>query len=58
VTFNFERPRLTGRVNRITKRASVLVAEPDVVSYSDGLRYRTYYVPLACLTFVTAHPAR
>jgi hypothetical protein len=54
VTFNFEGRKLTGRVNRIAKRATVLVADPDGVSYSDGLRYRTYYVPLACLTFVTA----
>jgi hypothetical protein len=58
VTFNFEGRQLTGRVNRITKRATVLVADPDGVSYSDGLRYRIYYVPLACLTSVIEHPAR
>ena len=58
VTFNFEGRQLTGRVNRITKRATVLVADPDGVSYSDGLRYRIYYVPIACLTSVIAHAAR
>jgi hypothetical protein len=56
VTFNFEGRQLTGRVNRITKRATVLVADPDGVSYSDGLKYRTYYVPVASLKSVMAHP--
>ena len=58
VTFNFEGRQLTGRVNRITKRATVLVVDPDGESYSDGLRYRTYYVPLACLKSVQAHSAQ
>jgi hypothetical protein len=58
VTFNFEGRQLTGRVNRITKRATVLVMDPDGESYSDGLRYRTYYVPLACLKSVLAHSAQ
>jgi hypothetical protein len=57
VSFNFGGRQLTGRVNRITKRATVLVADPNGVSYADGLRYRTYYVPLACLKSVIAHPA-
>jgi hypothetical protein len=57
VTFIFEGRQLTGRVNRITKRATVLVADPDGVSYSDGLKYRTYYVPLASLKSVMVHPA-
>lgn len=57
VSFHFEGRQLMGRVNRITKRATVLVADPDGVSYSDGLRYRTYYVPLACLKSVIAHTA-
>ncbi len=43
------RPR-TGRVNRITKRATVLVEDPLGQLYSDGKRYRKYYVPLAMLT--------
>jgi len=49
VTFTFEGRRLMGRVNRITKRATVLVEDSEGVKYSDGLRYRTYYVPIACL---------
>lgn len=49
VTFNFEGQRLTGRVNRVTKRATVLVEDPEGQSYSNGLRYKTYYVPIAML---------
>src|SRR5579863_405353 len=50
--------QLTGRVNRVTKRATVLVTDPDGKLYSDGLRYRTSYVPLACLRSVMAHRDR
>lgn len=39
--------RLAGRVNRVTKRATVLVEDPEGERYSDGKRYRKYYVPLA-----------
>lgn len=46
VAFVFEGKRLTGRVNRITKRATVLVEDPGGVLYSDGRRYRAYYVPI------------
>jgi len=49
VTFVFEGRRLTGRVNRITKRVTVLVEHPEGQKYSDGLRYKTYYVPIASL---------
>jgi hypothetical protein len=49
VIFAFEGRRLTGRVNRITKRATVLVEDPEGVKYSDGLRYKVYYVPIAWL---------
>jgi hypothetical protein len=49
VTFVFEDRQLTGRVNRITKRATVLVKDPDGRKYSDGSRYRKYYVPLGAL---------
>ena len=52
VTFMFEGRRLTGRVNRITKRATVLVEDPDGMTFSDGLRYRTYYVSIACLELI------
>lgn len=49
VTFTFEGLQFTGRVNRITKRATVLVKADDGVAYSDGFRYRIYYVPIAHL---------
>jgi hypothetical protein len=49
VTFVFEGRRLTGRVNRITKRVTVLVEDAAGQQYSDGLRYKTYYVPIAYL---------
>jgi hypothetical protein len=49
VTFTFEGRQLTGRVNRITKRATVLVEEPNGVRFSNGLRYKTYYVPIPWL---------
>ena len=49
VTFVFEGERLTGRVNRITKRVTVLVEDSEGQRFSDGLRYKTYYVPIADL---------
>jgi len=50
VQFDMEGRRLTGRVNRITKRASVLVDDPTGPLFSNGGRYMTYYVPLAMLS--------
>lgn len=58
VTFPFEGQILTGQVNRITKRATVLVERPDGVMYSDGLRYKTYYVPIRLLQAVVVDPQR
>ena len=49
VAFDFRGERLTGRVNRITKRATVLVENPSGDRYSDGRRYEKYYVPLSGL---------
>jgi hypothetical protein len=49
VAFTFEAKRFTGRVNRITKRATVLVEHAEGQLFSDGRRYQTYYVPLADL---------
>lgn len=49
VTFQFEGRSLTGQVNRLTKRATVLVEDPEGEGFSDGRRYRKYYVPLAHL---------
>ena len=37
--------QLKGRVNRITKRATVLVPCRDGTRYSDGQRYAKFYVP-------------
>lgn len=52
VAFRFEGRDLTGRVNRITKRATVLVPDPRGTSYSDGSMYTRYYVPLPALRLV------
>jgi hypothetical protein len=54
VAFEFEGRRLTGRVNRITKRATVLVEDAEGHLFSDGLRYKTYYVPIAWLIPATS----
>ncbi len=49
VRFRFEGTQYVGIVNRITKRATVLVPSARGVQYSDGQRYETYYVPLPML---------
>src|SRR5262249_2662768 len=54
VAFSFDGRRLEGRVNRVTKRATVLVEDPGGVLYSNGCRYRTYYVPISALQPVRA----
>lgn len=46
VTFSMEGRKLTGHVNRITKRATVLVANSKGALYDDGHKYMKYYVPL------------
>jgi hypothetical protein len=50
VAFEVDGTRHHGRVNRITRRASVLIEDPKGVLFSDGRRYLTYYVPLTQLT--------
>lgn len=50
VRFDFQGRGLTGRVNRILRRATVLVEDRRGSRYSDGKRYRKYYVPLNLLT--------
>lgn len=57
VAFRFEGRELTGRVNRITKRATVLVADAAGKQYTDGSRYIAYYVPLRALRLVLAQGA-
>jgi len=54
VTFVYEGRQLTGRVNRITKRVTVLVEDAEGQKYSDGLRYRAYYVPIGLLRLAEA----
>lgn len=46
VRFSCSGKVLSGRVNRITRRATVLVADPKGEAFSDGNRYVRYYVPL------------
>lgn len=54
VTFRHRGRRLEGRVNRVTKRATVLVEDPEGERFSDGGRYVRYYVPLGGLRVVGA----
>jgi hypothetical protein len=49
VAFEFEGVRHEGILNRVTKRATVLVPDADGELMSDGQRYRRYYVPLRLL---------
>ncbi len=49
VLFLHEGARVFGTVNRITRRATVLVADASGQLYDDGHRYRKYYVPLSHL---------
>ena len=49
MTFIYEGRPLTGRVNRLTKRATVLVEDAEGERFSDGRRYRRYYVPIVHL---------
>ena len=58
VKFRYEGRWLNGRVNRITKRATVLVDDPTGELMSDGRRYVRYYVPLGELRPVLADAAR
>ena len=49
VRFQRGKTCLAGFVNRITKRATVLVPDRKGVLYSDGNRYQKYYVPVSKL---------
>lgn len=49
VSFRMDGKKVTGQVNRISKRATVLVPDSTGRSFSDGVRYATYYVPLGML---------
>ena len=54
VSFLHEGQSMTGIVNRVTKRATVLVEDSGGRRYSDGRYYRSYYVPLRGLHLVQA----
>ncbi|APW61979.1 SprT-like family protein [Paludisphaera borealis] len=49
VAFEIDGARRHGRVNRITRRATVLVESPQGEPFTDGRRYLTFYVPLPLL---------
>lgn len=49
VEFDLDARRHRGRVNRITRRASVLVEDPRGEPFNDGRCYLTFYVPLPLL---------
>jgi hypothetical protein len=49
VSFEIDGARYVGHVNRITRRATVLVEDPRGQVFSDGKRYLTFYVPLPLL---------
>ncbi len=50
VKFTFEGRRYVGVVNRVTKRATVLVPDRAGETYTDGQRYLKFYIPLPMLT--------
>lgn len=50
VQFRHSGQSRVGRVNRITRRATILVPDADGEPFSDGKRYRKFYVPLEKLT--------
>ncbi len=49
VSFRYEGMDRTGTVNRITRRATVLVLDRKGQLYDDGNRYTKYYVPVSHL---------
>ncbi len=49
VTFRFEGRHYQGFINRITRRATVLVEDPQGVRYSNGCHYKKFYVPVSLL---------
>jgi hypothetical protein len=49
VAFDFEGRRYEGIVNRITRRATILVEDPRGALYGDGKHYAKFYVPLQAL---------
>ena len=58
VQFYLDHQQVIGRVNRITKRATILVDDPSGRLFTDGGRYQIYYVPLAMLKKVESEQPR
>ena len=56
MSFEYGNERFSGIVNRITKRATVLLRDPGGLLFSDGNRYETYYIPLSELEPVSDIP--
>lgn len=54
VSFQFEGQNYVGIVNRITKRATILVEDRGGERYTNGKRYEKYYVPVESLERVEA----
>lgn len=52
VRFRIDGAEYEGLVNRITRRATILVEDPSCPLYSDGKRYAKYYIPLPLLEHV------
>jgi hypothetical protein len=50
VRFEYQGTKYHGIVNRVTKRATVLIPSPSGERYSDGRRYEVCYVPVSWLT--------
>lgn len=49
VRFRFDGAQYTGIVNRVSKRATVLVEDPRGLRYSNGKHYAKFYVPVQSL---------
>jgi hypothetical protein len=52
VRFRFDGVEYTGLVNRISKRATVLVEDAQGERYTNGKRYMKYYIPVQSLETV------
>lgn len=53
VTFTFEGRQLSGTLNRINRRATILVEHPRGTRYTNGKRYEKFYIPLGMLRKAT-----
>ena len=54
VRFEFEGRAMQGVVNRVNRRATVLVESPKGVRYTNGKRYEKFYIPLGMLRKLTS----